>query len=155
MLLVSLGSGIINFCFISYKITLWVVVIGALRYWSLVYLLKFINIMHFELCVEPPLYRGGFTNKECHRALKQRETDDKQHKTTTRFCGTLIYNRGRRRSKQSCLLFGDVVHHIRYFPLSRIFWGAFWRGALCCLFYDPSEVTLISMKSWKGRGTAS
>lgn len=55
------------------------------------------------------------------------------------------------------MLSEDVVcsYGIVFFRPSRIFWGAFWRGAVCCLFYDPSEVTLISTKPWEGRGTAS
>lgn len=118
------------------------------------------RFMHFGLCLEPPLYQRGFTDKEYHRALKQRETDHKWPKTTARFCWTLIYNCGRRSNKQSCsspMLSEDVVcsYGIVFFRPSRIFWGAFWRGAVCCLFCDSSEVTLISMKFWERRGTAS
>lgn len=88
------------FIFLSYKIQLLLVVDGTSRYWRLIYLLKFIT--SYILGTVPSLYWGGFTNKESHRAPKQRETDHERHKATRRFCGTLNYNRGRSRHKQSC-----------------------------------------------------
>lgn len=43
----------------------------------------------------------------------------------------------------------------RCFTPSRILWVVALRAALCSLLCDPSEVTLISMKCWKGSRVAS
>lgn len=85
---------------------------------------KIHHIMHFGLRVEPPLCWGRSTDKEHHRGLKQRETDHKQHKATSRFCGALNYNRGRSRHKQSCsflhVVWDDICSYMVFLPFLNI-----------------------------------
>ena len=111
--------------------------------------------MHYWLCVEPPLFWGKWSNKERHRALKQRETDHTQHKVD--FVEPWITTAGGADINKAALFtcrLGMLFVPTWYFSSSKIFWGAAWRAALC-LLRDPSEVTLVSTKSWKGRGAAS
>lgn len=50
-------------------------------------------------------------------------------------------------------LSGDVCSYVWYFVHSRIFWGAFWRDALCCVFFFPRRSLKFHWFPWSlGRG---